>query len=87
MTSQATLFKLSKLKFHPGTIHSKRPLHFEALKIRNGKMTRESKSKAFLKMFSDLFLCVVYWIFAILDTATNGFDQFTNKPSALLSRR
>ena len=47
MTSQATLFKLSKLKFHPGTIHSKRPLHFEALKIRNGKMTRESKSKAF----------------------------------------
>ena len=47
MTSQATLFKLSKLKFHPGTIHSKRPLHFEALKIRNGKMTRESESKAF----------------------------------------
>ena len=47
MTSQATLFKLSNLKFHPVTIHSKRPLHFEALKIRNGKMTRESKSKAF----------------------------------------
>ena len=55
---------------------------------RNDEMTRTSKPKAFLKMLLDLFLCVVYWIFAILDTVvTNGFDQFTNKPSALLSRR